>query len=122
LGTSLRSATASRPCISTNSTAASPQAFTTRQATAWRQEQAGLARRINDVRTTTTTYENAINAIENTSTLCKEFPKQSPAEQRRLLKLIIATAPWKNGEFEATLKNPFEKLRVSNRATTRKHE
>jgi DNA invertase Pin-like site-specific DNA recombinase len=44
------------------------------KASSWRQEQAALARRINGLRTTSQNYEKAINAIENTSTLCKQFP------------------------------------------------
>ncbi|MGD0773072.1 MAG: hypothetical protein ABSC05_09650 [Candidatus Solibacter sp.] len=91
------------------------------KASDWRHEQAALAQRIKELRTTSQNYEDAINAIENTSTLCKQFPTQTPPEQRRLLKLIIEKASWKDGRFETTLRTPFEKLRVSNHATTTKH-
>ena len=88
---------------------------------AWRQEQAVLSRRINELRTTTKNYNTAIQAIETTSTLCREFPTKPPAAQRRLLKLIIDNATWKHGRLETTLRNPFQKLRVSNHASTTKH-
>jgi hypothetical protein len=45
---------------------------------------------------------------------------QPPAEQRRLLKIIVERAAWKAGELETTLRNPFQKLRLSNRASTTK--
>jgi hypothetical protein len=95
--------------------------FYDEKAAAWRQEQTALARRINELRTTSQNYNTAINSIETTSTLCKTFPAQPPAEQRRLLKLLIETATWKRGELETTLRPPFQKVRVSNHATTTKH-
>src|ERR1035441_2741036 len=45
---------------------------------------------------------------------------QPPAEQRRLLKTLVEKAAWKDGELETTLRNPFQKLRLSNRASTTK--
>ena len=94
--------------------------FYDEKAALWRQEQTVLQRRINDLRHTRQNYEDAIGAIEHTSALCKEFPTQPPAEQRRLLKILIEKAAWKDGELETTLRNPFEKLRVSNRASITK--
>jgi hypothetical protein len=82
--------------------------------------QAVLQRRINELRTTTQNYNDAIQAIETTSTLCKTFPAQSPPEQRRLLKLLVEKATWRAGELETTLRTPFEKLRLSNHANTTK--
>ena len=61
-----------------------------------------------------------INAIDATSTLCKDFPTQPPQEQRRALKLLVEKATWKDGRLETTLRNPFQKLRVSNHATATK--
>jgi hypothetical protein len=95
-------------------------AFYDEKATQWRQEQTALQRRINELRTTSQNYADAINAIETTSILCKGFPAQPPAEQRRLLKIIVEKATWKDGELETTLRNPFQKLRLSNRASTTK--
>jgi len=46
---------------------------------------------------------------------------QPPSEHQRLLAIIIERATWKIGEFEATLKEPFEKLRLSNSASDTKH-
>jgi len=81
--------------------------FFDEKAAAWRQEQAKLHARIKDLAQQTQSYEDAINAVEQTSKLCKEFPTQPPTEQRRLLTIIIDTATWKDGKFEATLKTPF---------------
>jgi hypothetical protein len=61
-----------------------------------------------------------IQAIETTSALCKAFPTQPPAEQRRLLKLLVEKATWRAGELETTLRTPFQKLRLSNHANTTK--
>jgi hypothetical protein len=97
-------------------------AFYDERASAWRQEQTALQRRINELRTTSQNYADAISAIETTSTLCKGFPAQPAAEQRRLLKIIVEKATWKDGELETTLRNPFQKLRLSNHATTTKHK
>src|ERR1039457_7413266 len=63
-------------------------AFYDEKAAVWRQEQTALLRRINELRLTTQGYNDAINNIENTSTLCKAFPEQPAAEQRRLLRLL----------------------------------
>jgi len=37
--------------------------------------------------------------------------------QRRLLTLLEDSATWKGGELETTLRTPFQKLRLSNRAS-----
>ena len=95
-------------------------AFYDEKASAWRQEQTALQRRINELRLTTQNYNDAINNIENTSALCKAFPEQPAAEQRRLLRLLVEKATWQHGELETTLRPPFQKLRLSNHATTTK--
>ena len=92
-------------------------AFFDEKAASWRAEQAKLQARINELRQQTANYEDAINVVEQTSNLCKEFPTQPASEQRRLLTLIIHTATWKDEKFEATLKTPFQKLRHSNSVT-----
>ena len=97
-------------------------AFYDEKATQWRQEQTALRRRINELRTTTQNYNDAIHAIEATSKLSKAFPTQTPPEQQRLLKTLVEKATWKDGELETTLRNPFQKLRLSNHATNTKHE
>jgi len=43
------------------------------------------------------------------------FPTRSASEQRRLLKPIIEKASWEAGKLDTRFRNPFEKLRVSNR-------
>ena len=96
-------------------------AYYDEKAATWRAEQTALLAKINDPRNTTRGYEDAITAIEQTSTLCNTFPNQPPTEQRRLLKIIIATATWQHGKLETTLQPPFEELRLSNRANHTKH-
>jgi hypothetical protein len=96
-------------------------AFYDEKATSWRQEQAVLSRRITELRTTSRNYNDAISAIETTSSLCRQFPTQTPPEQRRALKMLVEKATWKDGRLETTLRTPFEQLRVSNSATTTKH-
>jgi hypothetical protein len=59
-------------------------------------------------------------AIEETGNVCKAFPTQPATEQRRLLKILVDSATWKDGEFEATIRTPFQKLRLSNRASDSK--
>ena len=65
-------------------------------------------------------YNDAIQAIENTSTLCQQFPTRPPAEQRRLLQLLVDKATWKTGELETTLRAPFQQLRLSNHGSNTK--
>jgi hypothetical protein len=64
----------------------------------------------------------ACSGISSLRSQCWRFPEQPAAEQRRLLKLLVEKATWKHGGLETTLRPPFQKLRVSNQGTTRKHE
>jgi hypothetical protein len=86
------------------------------KAAAWRDEEAKLRRRITELRAASQNFESAIRAIEETSQVCKAFPTQPATEQRRLLKILVDSATWKGGEFDTTLRTPFQKLRLSNRA------
>jgi len=46
-------------------------------------------------------------------------PRRQPGvEQRRLLRLLLEEASWKEGELRMSLHEPLERLRVSNRANT----
>jgi site-specific DNA recombinase len=91
--------------------------FYDEKAATWRDEEAKLRRRIVELRAASQNFESAIRAIEETSSVCKEFPAQPATEQRRLLTLLVDSATWKGGELETTLRAPFEKLRLSNRAS-----
>lgn len=48
------------------------------------------------------------------------FLEQPGAEQRRLLQVVIEKAAWKDKTLQATLFEPFEILRHSNRESLRK--
>lgn len=56
-------------------------AFYDEKATAWRQEQTVLQRRINELRTTSQNYNEAINASSAPARFAKKFPAQPAAEQ-----------------------------------------
>lgn len=81
-------------------------AFFDEKAAAWRKEQAKLQARIHDLQHQTQSHDDAIRALEHTSTLCREFPTQPTSEQRRLLRLIVDTATWKDGKLETRVRQP----------------
>ena len=45
------------------------------------------------------------------------FLEQTGVEQRKFLRLLLEEASWSGGELRMSLREPFEKLRLSNRAT-----
>ena len=45
------------------------------------------------------------------------FLEQTGVEQRKFLRLLLEEASWSGGELRMSLQEPFEKLRLSNRAT-----
>src|SRR4051794_29961135 len=90
--------------------------FYDEKAATWRDEEAKLRRRVAELRAASQSFESAIRAIEQTSTVCKAFTTQPATEQRRLLTLLVDSATWKGGELDTTLRAPFQKLRLSNRA------
>ena len=57
-----------------------------------------------------------------TSQAAEEFPDASGAEQRQLLRLVLKEASWKGGELRMSLREPFEKLRLSNSVTVTNYE
>ena len=95
-------------------------AFYDEKAAAWRLEQAKLQRRIIELRKSSQNFEHAVQATEETCTVCTTFASQPVAEQRRLLKLLVEKATWRGGELETTLRTPFQKLRLSNHTTATK--
>ena len=48
------------------------------------------------------------------------FEAQSACEQRKLLRVILGDAVWQGGELRLSFRQPFEELRLSNSASTRK--
>jgi site-specific DNA recombinase len=59
----------------------------------------------------------AIELMVRTSNVAQEFLKNSAARQRGLLQFVLQAATWKAGELRMSLRQPFEKLRLSNSAT-----
>ena len=70
-------------------------AFFDEKAASWRAEQAKLQARINELRQQTANYEDAINVVEQTSNLWKEFPTQCK-RAATTSHPIIHTATWKD--------------------------
>ena len=61
-------------------------------------------------------------AMLQTSQSAEEFPDALGAEQRRLLRLVLKEASWKGSELRMSLREPFEKLRLSNSVTGTNHK
>jgi site-specific DNA recombinase len=64
----------------------------------------------------------AVDLIMRTSEAAEGFPEQGGEEQRRLLQVVLKEASWKGGELRMSLKEPFEKLRLSNSANYGNHK
>jgi len=56
-----------------------------------------------------------------TSRIAESFSEQPAAEQRKLLRVLVQQASWKNGELQMSLREPFAALRVAKRAATSEH-
>jgi hypothetical protein len=97
-------------------------AFYDQKATEWRQEQPTLQARINGLRTPSTGYQAAIDAIQAISNLCESYENLPSPAKRALLHAILQSATWQHGEFRATLKNPFAQLAHSNQGSNRKQK
>ena len=63
------------------------------------------------------TVREAVDLVALTSKAADLFLEQPAVEQRKLLHLLLEKASWKGGELRMSLHDPFEKLRLSNRAT-----
>ena len=61
--------------------------------------------------------QQAVETMLRTSQAAEEFPDASGAEQGWLLRLVLKEASWKGGELRMSLREPFEKLRLSNSET-----
>jgi hypothetical protein len=57
-----------------------------------------------------------------TSRASELFLRQSAAERRRLLQVVVEKAAWQHGELRTTLFEPFEILRGSNLESSRKEK
>ena len=97
--------------------------FFDQRSAAWREEQAGLLRKIQDVqKATPAPIDQAIDIMQLTSRACELFTQQPPAEQRRLLQVVVEKAAWQGGRLRTTLFEPFEILRHSNQESYRKEK
>jgi site-specific DNA recombinase len=97
------------------------QEFFDKQAAAWRGEQGAIVRQIHDIQSTAPApVEQAIEMIRLTSRAADLFLRQTGAEQRRLLQVVIENASWQAGELRTSLFEPFEILRHSNQESHRK--
>ena len=59
----------------------------------------------------------AMDLMALTSRAADLFLEQDGAEQRKLLRLVLEEASWKGGELRMCLREPFENLTLSNRAS-----
>ena len=86
-----------------------------KQSAAWRAEQDGLQRKIQDVqKATPVPVDQAVDMLRLTSRATELFLQQLAAEQRRLLQVVVEKAAWQDGALRTTLFEPFEILRHSN--------
>ena len=99
------------------------QVFFDKQSAAWRVEQDGLQRKIQDVqKATPAPIDQAVETLRLTSRASELFLQQPAAEQRRLLRVVVEKAAWQDGALRTTLFEPFEILRHSNQESYRKEK
>jgi hypothetical protein len=85
------------------------QEFFDTQAATLRKEQDGLRRRIHDIeKATPGPVDQAIDMLRLTSRPSELFSRQSADEQRRLLRIVVQKAAWKDGALQTEL---FETVR-----------
>jgi hypothetical protein len=77
--------------------------------------------KIKEHQSTTADLRAGFNMMRLTSVACKEFQRQSPSEQRKLLALVVDTATWKDGRLDVGLHEPFRTLLLSNSPSAKKH-
>ena len=93
-----------------------------RKATEIRKQQIRIQQRIQGAGAITLpSMSRAVDLMVCASRAANKFPEQSGAEQRGLLQLVIKDAFWKGGELRMSLREPFEKLRLSNSASARNY-
>ncbi len=99
------------------------QEFFDKQSVAWRSEQDGLQRKIQNIqKATPATIDQAVDMLRLTSRASELFLQQPAAEQRRLLQVVVEKAAWQDGALRTTLFEPFEILRHSNQESYRKEK
>jgi site-specific DNA recombinase len=84
-------------------------AFFDQKAAEWRSEQRSLLRSIEDHQGANESYlDEGVNLLELAKRAHILFKKQEPCERRRLLDFVVSNCTWKNGEMEATYRQPFD--------------
>src|ERR1035441_2974208 len=63
----------------------------------------------------------AVNLLQIPSKAADQFVKQTGAEQRKLLRLVVGEASWQARELRMSFQPPFEQLRLSNSTSARNH-
>jgi site-specific DNA recombinase len=96
-------------------------AFFDRKATEWRAEQGRLLRAIEEHQTADQTYlDEGIQLLELGRRAHELFQKQESREKRRLLDFVLSNCTWKDGELQATFRQPFELIIESTTACAHK--
>jgi site-specific DNA recombinase len=91
--------------------------FFDRKAAEWRAEQSRLMRVIEEHQAAAQTYlEEGIRLLELGRRAHELFQKQEPREKRRLLDFVLSNCTWKDGELQATFRQPFDLLIASTKA------
>ena len=92
-------------------------AFFDQKAAEWRSEQRSLLRSIEDHQGANESYlDEGVKLLELAKRAYILFKKQEPREKRRLLDFVVSNCTWKNGEMEATYRQPFDLLAATARA------
>jgi site-specific DNA recombinase len=95
--------------------------FFDRKAAEWRGEQGRLMRTIEEHQSANQTYlEKGIRLLELGRRAHELFQKQEPREKRRLLDFVLSNCTWKDGELQATFRQPFDLLIASTKACEHK--
>ena len=88
------------------------------KADATREQQQHLRRKLRSTHETALVpAEQAVDLITLASKAADLFLEQAASGQRKLLHLVVQEAFWKAGELRMSFRDPFEQLRLSNRAT-----
>ena len=85
--------------------------FFDQKAAEWRSEQRSLLRAIEEHQGANESYlDEGVKLLELAKRAHILFKKQEPREKRRLLDFVVSNCTWKNGELEATYRQPFDLL------------
>ncbi len=97
------------------------QEFFDKQTAQMRSEQHGVLRKLEDIhKAAPFPVDQAIDMMGLMSRASELFQGQPAPEQRRLIKVVVERAEWKDGMLRTSLFEPFEILRHSNHESCRK--